>query len=58
MDLVVEDSIVLELKSVEKLNDLHKAQILTYLKISEIKVGYLMNFNSVRLVDQLRKFNL
>ena len=58
MDLVVEDSIVLELKSVEKLNDLHKAQILTYLKLSEIKVGYLMNFNSVRLVDDLRKFNL
>jgi GxxExxY protein len=51
LDIVVEEKIVLELKSVEELTDLHKAQLLTYLRISAKKVGLLMNFNVPALKD-------
>ena len=47
LDIVVEDKVVLELKSVEELTPLHQAQLLTYLRLSGKKVGLLMNFNSV-----------
>ena len=45
MDLVVEDVIILELKSCEKIAPIHKAQLLTYLKLSGLKRGLLLNFN-------------
>src|SRR5215467_7098530 len=45
MDLVVEDAVVLELKTVDSLLPVHSAQLLTYLKLSGKKVGLLMNFN-------------
>ncbi len=45
IDLLVEDKVVLELKSVEALNDVHLAQILTYLKLGNYKLGLLINFN-------------
>jgi GxxExxY protein len=45
LDLLVEDKIVVELKSVEDLTDVHFAQVLTYLKLSKCKVGLLINFN-------------
>lgn len=48
-DLVIDNSIILELKSVKELNPVMKAQIINYLKISGIQVGYLINFNSLRL---------
>jgi GxxExxY protein len=51
IDLVVEKKIVVEVKSVEALNDVHLAQILTYLKLSGCKVGLLINFN----VELLKK---
>jgi GxxExxY protein len=44
-DIVVEDTIILELKSVEVLKDVHKKQLLTYLKLSNKKLGLLLNFN-------------
>ena len=47
IDLLVENKLVIELKSVEALNDLHMAQILTYLKLSNCKLGLLINFNTV-----------
>ena len=43
-DLIVEDKVLLELKSVEKVNNAHKKQLLTYLKLTGIKLGYLLNF--------------
>ena len=46
MDLVVEESIVLELKSVEEIHPIHEAQLLTYLRQSVYRVGLLINFNS------------
>jgi len=45
VDLFVENKVIIELKSVEALNDIHLAQILTYLKLSDCKLGLLMNFN-------------
>ena len=45
LDLVVEDAVVLELKSVEKLLPIHEAQLLTYLRLSGKSVGFLINFN-------------
>ena len=43
-DLIVEGKVLLELKSVEKVNNAHKKQVLTYLKLTGIKLGYLLNF--------------
>ena len=45
LDLVVEDKIILELKACEKIEPIHKAQLLTYLKISGLNLGLLLNFN-------------
>lgn len=55
MDLLVEDKVVVELKAVEELNDVHKAQLLTYLKLGKYKLGLLINFNQLRLVDGLKR---
>ncbi|MCO6511151.1 MAG: GxxExxY protein [Aridibacter famidurans] len=45
IDLLVEDEVIVELKSVEKLLPIHEAQLLSYLKLSEKRVGLLLNFN-------------
>lgn len=45
MDLLVEDKVIIELKTVEKINDVHLAQTLTYLKLSKKKLGLILNFN-------------
>jgi len=45
LDIVVQNSVILELKSVEKLLPVHEAQLLTYLRLSDIRVGLLVNFN-------------
>ena len=55
LDLVVEDSIVVELKSIEELAPLHQAQLLTYLKTSNKKVGLLINFNVQFLKNGLKR---
>jgi len=55
LDLIVENKVIIEIKSVEALNDVHVAQVLTYLKLSGCKVGLLMNFNVLRLVDGLKR---
>ena len=51
LDIVVEDKIILELKSCEKIEPIHKAQLLTYLKLSGIKLGLLLNFNVTLMRD-------
>lgn len=48
-DFVVEDRVILELKSVGNILDIHKAQLLTYLKISNKQIGFLINFNETLL---------
>jgi GxxExxY protein len=45
IDLLVDDAIIIELKSVEKLLPIHTAQLLTYMKLADISIGFLMNFN-------------
>ena len=45
IDLLIENKVIVEIKSVEALNDVHLAQILTYLKLSDCKLGLLINFN-------------
>lgn len=51
IDLLVDDRIILELKSVDQLLKIHEAQVLTYMKLAGVRVGLLINFN----VDALRK---
>jgi GxxExxY protein len=55
LDLVVEDSIVLELKAIDELAPIHQAQLLTYLKTSNKKVGLLINFNVQFLKNGLKR---
>jgi GxxExxY protein len=55
LDLLVESKVIIEVKAVVALNDIHIAQLLTYLKISECKLGLLMNFNVLRLLDGLKR---
>jgi len=55
MDLLVENSVVIELKSVKRLEDIHLAQILTYLKLGKYKVGLLINFNVTSLKDGIKR---
>ena len=55
LDLLVKKKVIVELKSVEALNDVHIAQMITYLKLSGCKLGLLINFNVLRLVDGLKR---
>ena len=55
LDLMVERKLIIEVKSVAALNDLHLAQVLTYLKLSDCRLGLLMNFNVLRLKDGIRR---
>ncbi len=55
IDLVVESRIIVEIKSVEALNDVHIAQILTYLKLSKLHLGLLVNFNVSSLKKGIRR---
>ena len=50
--------VIVEVKSVERLLPIHEAQLLTYLKLSELKVGLLLNFNERLLVDGIRRLVL
>ncbi len=55
IDLMIEDKLIVEVKAVEALNDLHLAQILTYLKLSECKLGMLTNFNTALFKSGVRR---
>jgi GxxExxY protein len=55
IDLLVEDLVVIEIKSVSELAPIHKAQLLSYLKLSDRKVGFLMNFNVEQLKDGIKR---
>lgn len=57
-DLIVEDCVLVELKSIEKLLPIHEAQILTYLKLSKIKLGLLLNFNTKLMKQGIRRLVL
>lgn len=55
VDLMVEKKVLIELKAVDAINDVHLAQVLTYLKLSDCKLGLLMNFNVLRIKDGVRR---
>jgi GxxExxY protein len=55
MDLVVEDTLIVEVKSVQALQPVHEAQLLTYLKVSGLRAGLLLNFNHARMADGIRR---
>ena len=57
-DIIVDGIIILELKSVEAINEVHETQVLTYLKFSKCKVGLLINFNVKSLKNGIRRFVL
>jgi len=57
LDFVVEKSVVIELKAVEKILAVHEAQMLTYLRLSGLETGLVINFNSVPLKAGLRRIN-
>ncbi len=58
IDIVVDNQLIIEVKSVERLLAIHHAQMLTYLRLSGHAVGLLINFNAVKLKDGLRRFVL
>lgn len=58
LDLVVDDRIVVEVKAVEGLLPVHKAQVLTYLKLSGYKLGFLLNFNVSAIREGIRRLVL
>jgi len=55
VDLLVESKVIIEIKSVESLNDVHLAQVLTYLKLSGYKLGMLINFNVNLIKNCIRR---
>lgn len=55
VDLMVENKVIIEVKAVEKLNDIHIAQLLTYLKLSGCKLGMLINFNVPLIKDGIKR---
>jgi GxxExxY protein len=58
IDLIVEDAIIVELKAVEKNNPLHQAQLLTYLKLTNKRIGLLINFNTEYLKTGFKRIIL
>lgn len=58
LDLLVERRVVVEIKSIDALASIHTAQLLTYLRFSRVRLGYLINFNTNRLRDGFRRLVL
>lgn len=56
LDLLVEDTVVVELKAIEALAPIHQAQIISYLKLAGKPIGLLINFHSLRLKDGIKRF--
>jgi GxxExxY protein len=55
IDLLVEKSVIAELKSVEKMNPVYEAQLITYLRLSKVRLGFLINFNVPHLKDGIKR---
>ena len=56
VDILVEDEIIIELKAVEVILPVHTAQIISYLKVTNRRLGFLINFNSPRLIEGFRRY--
>ncbi len=55
LDLLVEDAVVVELKSVTQLQPIHTAQLLSYLRAGDYRIGFLLNFNTVHMRDGIKR---
>lgn len=55
LDIVVENKVIVETKTVSELLEIHKAQLLTYLKLTGLKLGLLINFNSIKVIDGVKR---
>jgi len=55
IDLMVDDKVIIEIKSVEVLNPVHMAQLMTYLKLSNCRIGFLINFNVLSLKEGIKR---
>ncbi len=55
IDMLVEKSVIAELKSVEKMNPVYEAQLITYLRLSKVRLGFLINFNVSHLKDGIKR---
>jgi GxxExxY protein len=55
LDLLVERAVIVEIKAIDALASIHSAQVLTYLRFSNVRLAYLINFNSRRLKDEIRR---
>ena len=55
LDIIVENKVIIELKAVEAINDVHLAQVLTYLKLSDCKLGMLINFNVTLIKNGIKR---
>ena len=58
LDILIPDELVIELKAVDKLAPIHSAQLITYLKLSGIKTGLLINFNVTKLVNGIKRISV
>ncbi|MBD1401151.1 GxxExxY protein [Pelobacter sp. M08fum] len=58
IDLLVDNCVIIEIKAVEKFNPIWQAQILSYMKMTEIKLGYLINFNTLLFKSGIQRFSL
>jgi len=58
IDVLVEGALIVELKSVDHIDRIHEAQLMTYMKLAEVKVGLLINFNVRRLREGIKRFVL
>jgi len=58
VDVLVEDKLIIELKSVEQIKAIHQAQLLTYMRLAGVKIGLLINFNVTKLKNGIKRFVL
>ena len=58
LDLVVDEQLIVELKAVDQITGLHQAQLMTYMKLSKVSLGLLINFNVTRLVDGVKRMRV
>ncbi len=58
IDILVENKVIVEIKATENIHEIHKAQILSYMKLSNVDYGLLINFNVLRLKEGIKRFTL
>ncbi len=58
VDMLIEDNLIIELKSVEEIKGIHEAQLLTYMKLAKVNISLLINFNVTRLKNGIKRFVL